>query len=248
MHPPAMDETPQISVVLPGYNEGGNIDAMLQQVIEVLAPLARPFELIYVDDGSSDDSRQKLEAAKAHIPNLQVFYHRANHGQSAAVLTGYQAARGELVVTMDSDLQNDPADLPQMIELLEREHADAVCGIRQKRQDSWVKRVSSRVANRVRDWALHDGIHDAGCSMRVVRRRALRQLPAFRALHRFLPTILKIHGYKVVEMPVRHHPRNAGVSKYGVGNRLWVGISDLMGIRWYRKRYFPPDRVEKAGK
>jgi dolichol-phosphate mannosyltransferase len=237
---------PDISVVLPGYNEAENIDAMLQQVEDVLTPLGRSFEIIYVDDGSTDDSRARLEAAKARLPHVRVIYHRGNHGQSAAVLTGYQASRGDIVITMDSDLQNDPADLPQMIALLEGENADAVCGVRQKRQDSRMKLLSSRVANRVRDWLLHDGIHDAGCSMRVIRRSALSQLPAFRALHRFLPTILKIHGYKVAEMPIRHHPRVAGVSKYGVGNRLWVGISDIMGIRWYRKRFVPPDRVERT--
>jgi dolichol-phosphate mannosyltransferase len=237
---------PDISVVLPGYNEAGNIDAMLQQVENMLTPLGRAFEIIYVDDGSMDDSREKLEAARQRLPNVRVIYHRGNHGQSAAILTGYQAARGNLVVTMDSDLQNDPADVPAMIALLEREQADAVCGIRQKRQDSRLKLLSSRVANHVRGWALHDGIHDAGCSLRVVRRSALKQLPAFRALHRFLPTILKIHGYKVAEMPIRHHARQAGVSKYGVGNRLWVGISDILGVRWYRKRFVPPDRVQET--
>src|SRR5690606_14491551 len=123
---------------------------------------------------------------------------------------------------------------PAMFELLERENADAVCGVRQRRQDSKLKLISSRVANRVRGWALKDGITDAGCAMRVMKRSALEQLPAFKALHRFLPTILGIHGYKIIEMPINHRARAAGVSKYGVGNRLWVGILDIIGLRWYR--------------
>lgn len=238
-----MNDAPYISVVLPGYNEADNIDAMLQQVKQTLAPLNRPYEIIYVDDGSSDGSREKLQQAAQAISELRPLFHATNYGQSAAVLTGYDHARGQLVVTMDSDLQNDPADIPAMIQMLEEKQWDAICGIRQKRQDHRIKLLSSRIANRVRQWALQDGIHDAGCGMRVVRRSALRQLPAFRALHRFLPTILKIHGFRVGEMPVRHRAREAGVSKYGVGNRLWVGISDILGLRWYRKRYLPPDRL-----
>jgi dolichol-phosphate mannosyltransferase len=241
--PDFMSDSPDISVVLPGYNEAENIDAMLAQVSAAVAATGQSFEILYVDDGSRDNSRAVLEEARHVYPHLRVLYHHSNFGQSAAVLTGIENARGGLVITMDSDLQNDPADIPAMIDLLKRENADAVCGVRQKRQDSRVKLMSSRVANRVRGWALNDGITDAGCAMRVMRRSALSQLPAFRALHRFLPTIMQIHGYRVIEMPIRHRAREAGVSKYGVGNRLWVGISDIFGLRWYRKRFLPPGRV-----
>ncbi len=240
-----MTQEPEISIVLPGYNEADNIDAMLAQVQTVLDKLGRRGEIIYVDDGSTDNSRQKLEAARERFPNLRPYYHRTNFGQSAAILSGVRQARGELVITMDSDLQNDPDDIPAMIELLEREKADAVCGVRQKRQDSRMKLFSSRVANRVRHWALKDNITDAGCALRVMRRAALEQLPAFRALHRFLPTILGIHGYKVIEMPIHHRARQAGVSKYGVGNRIWVGILDIYGLRWYRRRFLPPNRLNE---
>jgi len=240
-----MTENPEISVVLPGYNEAENIPAMVEQVASTIARLGKPFEIIFVDDGSSDNSREVLLREQERCPQLCPVFHRTNFGQSAAVLTGIEHARGELVITMDSDLQNDPADIPAMIELLNAENADAVCGVRQKRQDSRLKLVSSRIANRVRGWALKDGITDAGCAMRVMRRSALAQLPGFRALHRFLPTIMQIHGYRVVEMPIRHRAREAGVSKYGVGNRLWVGISDIFGLRWYRKRYFPPERTRE---
>lgn len=238
-----MTQDPEISVVLPGFNEADNIDAMLAQVQSVLDKLGRRGEIIYVDDGSTDNSRAKLISAQERFANLRAYYHRTNFGQSAAILSGIREARGQLIITLDSDLQNDPVDIPAMIEMLERENADAVCGVRQKRQDNRIKLLSSRIANRVRHWALKDNITDAGCSMRVMRRSALEQLPAFRALHRFLPTILGIHGYKVIEMPIHHRARQAGVSKYGVGNRLWVGILDILGLRWYRRRFLPPNRL-----
>lgn len=236
-------ETLEISVVLPGFNEAENIAAMLAEVSAAIGATGRSGEIIYVDDGSTDGSREVLEGLGGVFPGLRAVYHRRNFGQSAAILTGIECARGELVITMDSDLQNDPADIPAMIARLEAEGADAVCGVRQKRQDSRIKLFSSRVANRVRHWALRDGITDAGCALRVMRRGALVQLPGFRALHRFLPTILQIHGFRVVEMPISHRARGAGCSKYGVGNRLWVGISDILGVRWYRKRCLPPDRT-----
>jgi len=236
-------ETLDISVVLPGYNEADNIPAMIAEVNGVLLSLGRSFEIVYVDDGSTDNSRLVLENIAEKFPSLRALYHRSNFGQSAAILTGIKASTGNVVVTLDSDLQNDPADIPEMLSLLEREKVDAVCGIRQKRQDSRMKLFSSRVANKVRHWILKDGITDAGCALRVMRRTALQQLPEFRALHRFLPTILGIHGYKVIEMPIRHRAREAGVSKYGVGNRLWVGILDIVGLSWYRRRSLPPERL-----
>lgn len=238
-----MIPSPDISIVMPGYNEVENISAMLSQVSSVFDAYGKSYEIIYVDDGSQDGSQELLISLVDKFPMLHPFFHESNFGQSAAIHTGIVAARGRLIVTMDSDLQNDPNDFPAMIELLEKEQADAVCGIRQKRQDSKLKLLSSRIANKVRGWALADGITDAGCAMRVMRKSALEQLPAFKALHRFLPTILGIHGYKVIEMTIRHRARSAGVSKYGVGNRLWVGLFDIIGLRWYRKRFLPPKRL-----
>lgn len=238
-----MSSVPEISVVLPGFNERENIVTLVQQLKAALDFTGRSYEIIWVDDGSTDGSREVLLRTAAENISFQPIFHISNYGQSAALLTGFQVARGRLVVTMDSDLQNDPADLPAMIDRLEQDGVDAVCGIRRKRQDSRMKKISSRVANSVRHLALHDNITDAGCTMRVVRREALQQLPAFRALHRFLPTILQIHGYRISEMAVNHRARGAGVSKYGVGNRLWVGIFDIMGMSWYRRRYLPPNRT-----
>lgn len=233
---------PRISAVIPCYNELENIEPLVAELQAALDPTGHPYEIIYVDDFSADGSSEKLVELATRMPFLRVFRHKQNLGESAAILSGYEQARGDIVITMDADLQNDPADIPEMLKLLE--NVDAVCGVRARRQDSTIKKMSSRVANKVRHWLLNDGIHDAGCTLRVVRRHSLNQLPGFRGLHRFLPTILKIHGFHVLEMPVNHRPRTRGVSKYGIGNRLWVGIADIMGMRWYRKRHFPPNRLD----
>jgi dolichol-phosphate mannosyltransferase len=235
-------QAPEITVVLPGLNEADNIVALISQVSSGLEPLNRPYEIIFVDDGSTDDTPARLREAGLKFPMLRAIFQRKNYGQSAALLEGFAAARGTLVVTMDSDLQNDPADIPRMIAFLEENGYDLVCGVRKNRMDPGIRKLSSKVANFVRNLILSDGILDAGCAMRVMKRSALKQLPVFRAIHRFIPTVLIIHGYRVGQMPVNHRPREAGISKYGVGNRLWVGIMDLIGLRWYRKRFIHPDR------
>jgi glycosyltransferase involved in cell wall biosynthesis len=231
--------------VLPCFNEAENLKALLDEISLALHEVALPYEVIVVDDGSTDDSAATLAAIAAACPELRAIHHRANFGQSAAVLTGCEAARGDVVVTMDCDGQNDPADLPAMLALLA--NCDAVCGVRATRRDTAVKRLSSRIANGVRRLVLGDGIHDAGCTFRAIRRECLQQLPAFRGLHRFVPTILRFHGCRVEEMQVNHRPRLAGVSKYGVLGRLWVGIDDMMAMRWYRRRHFATDRVSPRG-
>lgn len=241
----SMTESPEISAVLPCFNEAENLDELVQQLRNAIEPLGRPYELVFVDDASTDDTPSRLRELSAALPFVRVLRHRRNFGQSAAILTGYEAARGRFIFTMDTDLQNDPADIPALLALLEA-GADCVCGIRRKRQDSWIKKISSKIANGVRNWALKDGICDAGCTMRGVRREALGQLIGFRALHRFLPTILKLHGYRVEQVEVNHRPRLHGVSKYGTLDRLFVGISDIRGLRWYGKRFFPPNRLEET--
>ncbi len=231
---------PEVSLIMPCYNEQENLAPLVQQLKHALESCTTSYELIFIDDGSNDMTENCLRNLTQEDKRVRGISHTKNFGQSAALLTGIQHARGEVVISMDADLQNDPADIPAMLELLK--NADAVCGIRQIRQDSRVKKISSRVANWFRQWLLQDEILDAGCCFRAIRRDALQQLPAFRALHRFLPTILKIHGYRVTQMSVRHHPRIHGYSKYGVGNRLFVGIYDLVGIAWYKSRHIPTDR------
>ncbi len=230
-----------ISVVLPCYNEVDNLEPLIAELRAALDPLGRSYEIIYVDDASTDGTTEKLRELTAKMPFLRHLRHRTNFGESAGMLTGFGAARGQVVITMDADMQNDPADIPMLLGLLDK--ADCVCGVRGTRNDSFSKRASSRIANRVRGLLLADNIHDAGCTFRAIRREALRQLLGFRALHRFLPTILQWHGYRVVETVINHRPRTRGVSKYGIGNRLWVGIGDMFAMRWYRRRFFSPNRT-----
>lgn len=231
-----------VTVVLPVFNERDNLAPLLDEIAAALRPTGRPFEIVAVDDASTDGSVEALQGLRTRHPGLRVLRHRRNCGQSAAFAAGFAAARGGVVVTLDADGQNNPADIPALLEALGPGIACAT-GIRRKRQDSSVKRWSSRIANAYRNWITGDRVSDAGCTFRAVRREALREIPVFNGLHRFLPSILRWQGYRVVELPVNHRPRTRGVSKYGVGNRLWRGIRDCFAMRWYSARAIPADRV-----
>ncbi|MDD4278716.1 MAG: glycosyltransferase family 2 protein [Candidatus Sumerlaeales bacterium] len=237
--------TTDITVIAPCYNELDNLVPLIDEIYAVLSKTGRSFEILYVDDHSNDGTTEKLDSLVTERDYLRVVHHNNNYGESAGNLTGFANARGRLVFTIDADLQNDPADMPEMIRILEEEHLDCVTGVRRKREDSITKRISSRTANFVRGSLLHDNIHDAGCTYRVMRAEALCGLPSFKALHRFLPSILQWHGYKVKEMLVNDRRRKFGKSKYGIGNRLWVGIYDMFAMRWYRRRFLPPHRVDE---
>ena len=234
-----------ITVVAPCYNELDNLEPLIDEIHGVLSKTGRTFEILYVDDNSNDGTSKKLDQLTVERDYLRVVHHNNNYGESAGNLTGFANARGRLVFIIDADLQNDPADMPEMIRMLEAEKLDCVTGVRRKREDNFSKRFSSRTANFVRGSLLHDNIHDAGCTYRVMRAEVLIGLPSFKALHRFLPSILQWHGYKVKEMLVNDRRRKFGLSKYGIGNRLWVGIYDMFAMRWYRKRFLPPYRVNK---
>jgi len=237
----ATPPNPEVSVILPCYNEVDNLDPLIAEIKAAMALVGKSFEILYIDDCSTDGTTERLAELAKTDPLIRHIRHKRNLGESAGTLTGIEYSRGEILITMDADLQNDPADIPAMLKKLAR--ADAVCGVRRERNDSFGKRLSSTLANSLRGALLADGIHDAGCTYRALRRSALDQLIGFRALHRFLPTILKWHGYKVVEMGINHRPRSAGVSKYGFGNRFWVGVMDVLAMLWYRKRHFPPHRA-----
>ena len=224
-----------VSVVVPVFNEEDNIRPLIQEIDAALRPLGKTYEIVYVDDCSTDSSLDVLHAVQTERKDLRVLRHGINSGESAASLTGMQHARGEVIITIDADLQNDPADIPMLLEHL-TDGVDAVCGVRRKREDDWVKRLSSRVANAFRNGVTGDVIADAGCTYRALRRSSLHDLPVFNGLHRFLPTLLRLQGYTVVEVKVNHRPRTAGVSKYGVGNRAWRGVVDCFAMRWFRKR------------
>ncbi|MBN1902851.1 glycosyltransferase family 2 protein, partial [Candidatus Sumerlaeota bacterium] len=213
------------SVIIPCYNEAENIEPLARELVEAMKSLDSAFEIIYVDDGSTDDSALRIGDLQMQIPELRLVRHKGNFGQSAAFLSGFEQAKGEILITLDADMQNDPHDIPRMLE--ELRICDMVCGVRAKRRDHLMKRLSSRIANKVRKFILKDDIQDAGCSFRAFHRRALQNLIAFKGLHRFFPTICEIHGFRIVQIPVNHRPRYKGTTKYGITNRLFVGIHDL---------------------
>jgi dolichol-phosphate mannosyltransferase len=244
-----MDSIPSLSIVVPFYNEEESARAVCMEVCEVMAahvPLT--WELLMVDDGSTDDTPRILDELALEHNRFRSLHIHPNSGQSAALEAGFRAARGELIATLDGDGQNDPRDIVHLLEEMEKAGVHMMCGIRQKRSDSLMRRLSSRVANRVRAAVLEDGITDIGCSMRVFRRDCLDRVRLFRNAHRFFPALFKMAGFTVAETPVNHRPRSHGTSKYGGGinSRLWVGIVDLAGVYWLRKRAFAYTTVDKA--
>jgi dolichol-phosphate mannosyltransferase len=240
--PPAPPR-PHLTLVVPVYDEADNLRPLYGEIVAALA--AGPeFELIFVDDGSRDASPAVLATLAAADPRVRLLRSRRNAGQSAALAAGARAARGAVTVTLDADLQNDPADIPLLLAALD-EDCDVVCGVRQKRRDSWVRLLSSRIANGVRNRLTHESIADVGCTLRACRTVYLLRIPWFDGMHRFLPTLLRQAGARIREVPVRHRPRLAGKSKYGIGNRLWRGIKDLLAVRWMQQRWIDPSLVEE---
>jgi len=231
---------PVLAVIVPVKNEADNI---LPLVTEIDAALSgkHVFEIIYVDDGSDDSTPARLREARAKFPTLRVIRHRRSCGQSAAVATGVKAARAPLIATLDGDGQNDPADIPAMVARLLAEPAEKraflmIAGHRQKRRDDGLRRLSSRVANKIRAAMLKDDTPDSGCGLKVFAREAFLDMPRFDHMHRFLPALMIRRGGRVVSAAVNHRPRQRGVSKYGLWNRLWVGIVDLFGVMWLQHR------------
>jgi glycosyltransferase involved in cell wall biosynthesis len=222
-----------VSVVVPVFNEAENVPLLMARIHAALGD--RAYEVIFVNDGSTDGTREVLEALRSEYAALRPLHFARNYGQSAALIAGMRTAEGVYVLTADGDLQNDPADFPRIIELLGR--ADCVFGYRASRQDSWVRKLSSRVANAARNAILQDGVRDSGCGTKGFRREVVAHIVPFNGAHRFLAAIVRNAGFTVEEMPVAHHPREHGVSKYGIGNRLWRGIYDLIGVRWLLRRY-----------
>ena len=227
-------QEPEISVVIPAYNEAESLPILLAELLPALAVAGRPWEIVLVDDGSSDGTTERIRAAATAEPRIRPVLLAANGGQSAALAAGFARVRGRIVVTLDADLQNDPADLPRLLAALE--HADVVSGVRANRQDSAVRLISSRIANGFRRAVLGDPVTDIGCSFKAYRREALEGLPMFVGVHRFLPALCVFRGARFAEVRISHRPRRHGVSKYGVGNRLWRGLQDLVGVRWLKTR------------
>lgn len=228
-----------LSIVIPVCNEAENVGALTEEIRNALC--GRPYEIVIVDDGSTDDTRDVVRKLRAiHPDTIRLVCHAARCGQSAALVTGVRAAYGTWIVTLDGDGQNDPADIPRLVETITKaqpaERLLLVMGHRVTRRDTWVRRISSSVANGVRVFMLRDDTPDTGCGIKMFHRDTFMSLPAFDHMHRFLPALFLRAGARVVSVPVNHRPRLRGQSKYGIGNRLWVGIVDLFGVRWLIRR------------
>jgi dolichol-phosphate mannosyltransferase len=239
-------QQPDLSVVFPVYNEEENLPVLLEEITRALEGKGWSFEMVAVDDGSVDRSLAILRDLRTKYPNLRVLALEKNTGQTAALDAAWRAARGRLVVSLDADLQNDPADIPAMMRTLERESADMVIGVRTNRRDTWSRRMQSRIGNGVRNWITNDSITDTGCSLKLVKRDAIDRVRLFTGMHRFLPTLVRMDGRKVVEMPVNHRPRRFGVSKYGAMNRAARGLADCLAVRWMTKRALKYNVREEA--
>jgi dolichol-phosphate mannosyltransferase len=233
----------RLSVVIPVCDEADNVGPLARETQAALSNLG-PFEIIFVDDGSTDGTAAAVQAARAGgIPEIRLLQHSQRCGQSSAVHAGVRAARSEWIATLDGDGQNDPADLPVLLQALESTRSvRLIMGNRTTRKDTWLRRISSRLANGVRGRMLRDGTPDTGCGIKLMHRDTFLELPRFEHMHRFLPALFQRAGASVISVPVRHRPRTHGRSKYGVRNRLWVGIVDLFGVRWLIRR--APRRVQ----
>lgn len=229
---------PWISIVIPIKDERDNLSPLTERLMKVLQSVPQssttPFEILYVDDGSTDGSGPLLDALATQYPPVKVVHFDRNYGQTSAFDAGFRRSTGELVGTMDGDLQFDPEDILALLPLTPR--YDLVCGWRKDRHDNVVRKLSSRIAYLVRSAVTGDRIHDTGCSLKIFRRAVVERLQLFEGMHRFFPALALMHGFTTTEVPVRHYPRAHGVSKYGIGNRLFKGLYDLIAVRWMQKR------------
>lgn len=234
----------KLSVVIPVHDEVDNVLPLAQEIHVALAGHG-PFEIVFVDDGSTDDTAAAVRRAMTTLGNIRLLRHARRCGQSSALCTGIDAAQAEWIATLDGDCQNDPADIPLLLARLAAcdRQVKLLAGDRRRRRDNWMRRVSSRVANSVRARLLHDGTPDTGCGLKLLHRETFRQLPRFDHMHRFLPALFQGAGATVMSIPVRHRPRTRGISKYGVRNRLWIGIIDMFGVRWLIKRAPPVVKI-----
>jgi glycosyltransferase involved in cell wall biosynthesis len=232
------------SCVVPVYNEEGSLPLLREELLPVLRRMGEPFELLLVDDGSSDRSPEILDEFIAEIPEVVVYRLDRNWGLSSALDAGFSRARGKYVITLDSDLQNDPEDIPKLVAKLDE--FDMVLGWRAERQDPFIKKLSSKIANAVRNRFSAEEIHDITCPLKVFKREVFDRIKMFNGMHRFLPTLAKLEGFSVTEVKVSHRERREGSSKYGVWNRVFKGLSDLRTIRWMKKNTlrYKAERVE----
>ncbi len=225
---------PELSIIIPIKNERENIEELVRRIQAALTPLGRAFEIIYIDDDSTDGSYELLTRLCQHTPGLRVLKFDRNYGQTAALGAGFRHARGDTIVMMDGDLQNDPHDIPHLLERLQ--HTDVVCGYRVRRKDPWFRRIQSRIANAIRNWITHDSIIDTGCTLKAFHAHCLQNVKLHEGMHRFLPTLFQLEGFRVEQIPVNHFPRTHGHTKYSMTNRMFRALKDLLAVRWMQKR------------
>ena len=237
-----MDKTGiDISIIIPIKDEQDNIFRLGQEVTNALSSTDWTWECLWIDDGSQDDSLARLKELHQKDKRHKFVQLEQNYGQSAAMFVGFKQAKGEILVTLDGDGQNDPNDIPRLVKFLHKQGAHMVNGWRKNRRDSLVRKISSRIGNGFRNLITRDNIKDVGCSIRAFRRKCVQDIFLFRGMHRFLPTLVRINGYtKILEIPVNHRPRQFGQSKYGISNRLWVGLMDTLAVLWMRLRKVNP--------
>jgi glycosyltransferase involved in cell wall biosynthesis len=242
-----MTPVPDVSIVIPVYNEEESLPLLWPEIRDALAPTGLEYEVVFVDDGSRDRSAEIIRAYQDEDKRVRLVRLKANAGETAATDAGFKTARGRHVVSMDADLQNDPHEIPALLRHLEQ--WDAVTGWRVNRAagDSFVRRVSSRLANRVRNALSRETIQDSGCTFRAFRRECLQDLVLYRGFHRFIPTLLRMRGFRVLEVPVNHRPRRFGQSKYGIGNRAFRAFVDLLVVRWMKARLLRYEVAEDLG-
>jgi len=234
----------EISVVVPVFNEEKNLLILVPKLVEVLDRLGLSYEMIFVDDGSSDGSRSILKEMISKYPSIRIIGFKENRGLSTALIAGMREARGGKIVTLDSDLQNDPEDIPILLGYLDR--YDMATGWRKNREDPWLKRVSSKIANAIRNQLSGEKIMDSACTFRAFKRECLKDIQVFDGMHRFLSTLIKMEGYRVIEVPISHHPRRFGKSKYNIRNRMWRSFVDLLAIKWMKSRHIQFDVEERV--
>ncbi len=230
-------------MVVPVFNERENLPILIPKLVEVLKALPFSYEMIFVDDGSSDGSRRILKEMASQYPSLRVLGFKENRGLSTALVAGMREARGEKIVTLDSDLQNDPKDIPILLEYLDR--YDMVTGWRREREDQWLKKISSKIANAVRNWLSDGNIQDSACTLRAFKKECVEKIPVFNGMHRFFSTLVKMEGYRIMEVPISHHPRKFGKSKFNIRNRMVRSFIDLLVVRWMKRRAIRYDIEER---
>ena len=240
---PTNPETIEVSIIVPVYNERENLVLLDQEITKSIKPLNKNYEVILVDDGSMDGSSELIRVLQEKNSTIRLIRFGHNHGQTAAFAAGFDKARGDIIVTMDADLQNSPSDIPLLLTAIK--DYDVVCGWRHKRNDPWIKKISSKVANSVRNSLSDESIADTGCSLKAFRRECFKDIKLYNGMHRFFPTLMKMEGFSVTQVKVGHYPRIHGHSKYNIRNRLFASFKDLLAIRWMKKRQINYDIIEE---